>query len=169
LTIATGDLNLNANSTFAIDLRTAGTFTAGAANSGASGTGGADNSRVTVTAGAFNVNAPGSLTVKLTGDASLFTAGQQYSFLVGSGTSVTGLAAPITGTGATPGQFDVSGFSNVFANAQFSLQNTGSSVYLNFNPVPEPTGLLLVAAVSGLVAWRTRKSRLAGRTQPPAA
>ncbi len=164
LTIASGNLNLNANSAYVIELRNSGSFTAGAVNSGASGTGGVDNSRVTVSGGAFNFNAPGSLTVKVIGDASLFTAGQQYSFVVGSGTSVTGLASPITGTSTAPGQFDLSSFTNLFANSQFSLETSGNLVYMNFTPVPEPTAILLLGAASGLAVWARRKRR--GLTRP---
>jgi hypothetical protein len=70
----------------------------------------------------------------------------------------------VADTGATPTlgavTFDLSAaptFAAYGGAAQLSLQSSGTAVYLNFTPVPEPPAVLLVSAVM-TVAIFTRRS-----------
>ena len=78
------------------------------------------------------------------GNESDFTAGQNYSFLVGTATSIP--QSYSIDSVSNPGQFDTSNFAN-FVPGEFFMQvhTVGNNEYFNLTtPVPEPSSLLLV-------------------------
>ncbi|MBL9123831.1 MAG: PEP-CTERM sorting domain-containing protein, partial [Planctomycetaceae bacterium] len=67
---------------------------------------------------------------------------------------------------AAPLQLDTTGFLNPLGNGYFwlSTADNGSSLYLNFSPVPEPSTLLLAAVGSFAMFVARRRWRSACRT-----
>jgi autotransporter-associated beta strand protein len=139
LLTVTAPVNLAAGATLAWTLADP-TPSSAAANSGTSSPAGL-RSQLAV-GGAGNTVTAGGLTFRITETTTpTFVPGQTYSWLVAD-------------TGATPTlgavTFDLSAapdFARYGGASALSLQPSGTAVYLNFTPVPEPQAVLVVAAV----------------------
>jgi autotransporter-associated beta strand protein len=121
-----------------------------AVNSGLSSTG-TNTNRLTVQ-GMLTVDP--TTTFRINGNAASFVTPGQYSYLLGTATT---LGAPLNIT--DPARFNTTNFAN-FTGGTFSVQSVGGSIYLNFAPVPEPAGLLLVCAAGGGVVSVLRRRRV---------
>lgn len=107
-------------------------------NSGGSATAGTGNNLLTVT-GTLDVQ-PGAI-LKITGNFSDFTLGQDYSFLVATGMPVNSFSFNNT---VNPTQFDTSELIGFNPASFLQWQSVGGSVYFNMTPVPEPVHILLM-------------------------
>jgi autotransporter-associated beta strand protein len=120
-----------------------------AVNSGGSSTG-SNTNRLTVQ-GLLTVDP--TTTFRINGNAASFSPNQQYSYLLGTATS---LGAQLNVT--DPARFNTANFTN-FAGGTFSVQSVGGSIFLNFAPIPEPAGLLLVCAAGAGAVTAVRRRR----------
>jgi hypothetical protein len=105
-----------------------------------------------------------TLTFGINGDATQFTPGNTYSFLVA--TSTTGMS-PAGSVIPSQAQFDTTNFTGyVPGSFQFSLDavpGATNQLFFNMTPVPEPGTLALVGAAAAAGLWRWRRRRTAGR------
>jgi hypothetical protein len=84
------------------------------------------------------------------GSVSDFDATQPYTWTLISYSTLSGIIDPTHFT------VDASQFSNSLAGGTFGVGQSGSNLVLQFTPVPEPGGLLLIVAGVGAV-WRRRQ------------
>lgn len=130
-------------------------------------------------AGRSQLNTTGTLTFPSTGggtwtvDVSKVAAytptNTQHTYTIAQAGSIpsNGLDVPVTLIAAGPAPqtatngtttLRVSGFA---AGGLFSLQRQGNAIVLNYNPVPEPVGILAIfGAGLGVAAWRRRSKQL---------
>jgi fibronectin-binding autotransporter adhesin len=140
------------------------------------------NSNQAITAAAMDTGTSGGVigtgNNKLTVNGDLNAAGLQNIIINGNYVTQLGLnpassysftVATTTGTNAAvnivnQAQFNTAGFAGFpFAAYMFSFDNVGSTVYLNFTPVPEPATVLGICAagagVFGLIRRRLKKGQ----------
>lgn len=153
-TITTGGVYFNAGSILNVSL------------ANATGTAGTDWSLVSTATTDFTAIGNGNtMTIKLTtlsagslGMLSGFNPNQSYSWGI---ITTTGL---VYGYYANLFTIDTSNFLNATEGGTFSIGLDGSTVTLDFTPVPEPSTWALLAVGAGLIAWsrlRRRRRRLA--------
>lgn len=129
-----------------------------AVDTGLSGVAGTGNNKLTVNG---DLNISNSSNIYISGDyaAAAFNPLLTYSFTVAT---ATGTVAAVNITNQA--QFNTTGFLNYIPGTYiFSFDNVGSTVYLNFTPIPEPATVLGVCAAAagafGLIRRRMRKGR----------
>jgi fibronectin-binding autotransporter adhesin len=157
LTAGAGTLTVNApvmldsGATIAYDINQAAPLTSILSSGGSSIVGGQDQITITGTGNGFRA---GAITLALTELVSvIYNPLLPYSFVVATGQIPAILGSATINTAGAP-----AAAAYITGGGLISLQTSGNTVYLNFNPVPEPTTSLALAGLM-LAAWRRRKSR----------
>jgi len=86
------------------------------------------------------------------GILSPFDNSQSYSWQFATATSITGFSSEEF-------VFNTSAFTNNLGTGSFFVSQNGTSLAINFTPVPEPATYLLLALGLGVVAFFKRRSR----------
>lgn len=109
---------------------------------------------ITATAGSpFTISLRSLDGVGNAGNISDFSSATPYTWTIANS------AAGISNFSTNKFLIDSSGFTNGLGGGTFSLSATGTSLYLNFTPVPEPSTYVLMAVGLGMAVMGMRRRR----------